>query len=139
MNRFCGLGRITATPELKVLENGGYVCPFTIAINRKFRNQDDEYEADFINCVAFNKTAELIGEYIKKGDLLGVEGRVQTRTYTNKDDRTVYVTEVIVDQITFAAARKEKDVETVEPLKQGVYKETDPFEEEENKIPFYPF
>ena len=78
MNRFIGLGRLVREPELKIIENSNnkYVN-MTIAINREFKNKDGERVADFINITAFNKTAELINEYCKKGDKVGIEGRIQ--------------------------------------------------------------
>lgn len=101
-------GRITATPELRYTASNTAVCSFTIAVNRKFKNPNGEYDTDFINCVAFRSAAELIGEYISKGDLLGISGRIQTRDYENKDGKRVYVTEVIVDQVDFLQQKKKE-------------------------------
>ena len=107
MNNWNGVGRITADPELRVTETGVEVCNFTVAINRKFKNSQGEYDTDFINCVAFKKTANLIGDYIKKGDLIGITGRIQTRNYDNKEGKKVYITEVVVDQVEFLSPKKE--------------------------------
>lgn len=92
-------GRLTRDPEVKSTGNNGAVCNFTIAVNRTFKNQQGEYEADFINVVAFNHSANALGKYTKKGSLVGVEGRIQTRNYENNMGQRVYVTEVIANNI----------------------------------------
>src|SRR5690625_8041659 len=103
MNNFNGLGRLTRDVDLRYTEQGTAVGNFTLAINRNIKNkQTGEYEADFINCVAFSKTAEIIAEYVKKGQQLAAEGRVQTRNYEYKDGQRVYVTEIVVNDNTFA-------------------------------------
>jgi len=106
MNRWNGIGRITAKPELRYTNSNVGVCNFTIAVTRKFKDNNGVYQSDFINCVAFKKTAELICEYINKGDLLGIEGRIQTRSYEGQDGKKVYVTEVVVEQIHFLQTKK---------------------------------
>lgn len=116
MNRILMTGRTTAKPELRYTQSGVGVVNFTLAVNRKFRNENGDFDADFISCVAFRKTAETIAEYIEKGDLLGVEGRIQTRNYENQNGQKVYVTEVVVDQIDFLQARKEKTNEFGNPV-----------------------
>src|SRR5690625_2549610 len=106
MNNFNGLGRLTRDVDLRYTEQGTAVGNFTLAINRNFKNkQTGEYEADFIDCVAFNRAAEIIAEYVKKGQQLAVEGRVQTRSYENKDGQRVYVTEIVVNEFTFVDNR----------------------------------
>lgn len=109
MNQFNGIGRITATPELRYTNSNIEVCSFALAINRKFKNQSGDYEADFLNCIAFRNTAKLISEYVKKGDKLGITGRVQTRSYENNDGKRVYVTEIVVEQIDFVEPRKKEE------------------------------
>lgn len=109
MNQFNGIGRITATPELRYTNSNIEVCSFTLAINRKFKNQSGDYEADFLNCIAFRNTAKLISEYVQKGDKLGITGRVQTRSYENNEGKRVYVTEVVVEQIDFVEPRKKEE------------------------------
>ncbi|MEG0157531.1 MAG: single-stranded DNA-binding protein, partial [Anaerovoracaceae bacterium] len=78
---------------------GKPVASFTIAVQRRFKNKNGEYDADFINCVAWGSTAEYISNHIDKGRLIGVEGRLQIRTYENKDGKKVWVTEVIADSV----------------------------------------
>ena len=120
MNKIILIGRLTKEPELRYTTSNVAVAQFSLAVNRDFKNQQGEYEADFINCVAYIKLAETIAEYTRKGDKLGVEGRLQTRTYQNSEGKNVYVTEVIVNGIEFLEARKEKSASKEE--------EKDPFE-----------
>ena len=90
-------GRLTKDPELRVSQNNVAVGNFTLAVNRSFTDQNGERQADFINCVLFRKTAEIAKQYLSKGSLVGVTGRLQTRNYENKEGQRVYVTEVVVD------------------------------------------
>lgn len=102
INRVVLAGR--PTRDLKLIkgdETGTFVCSFTLAVDRNFKNKHGEREADFIRCVAWKKTAEVMSRYVKKGSLIGVDGRIQTRSYNNKYDQRVYVTEVIVENFSF--------------------------------------
>lgn len=108
MNKVCLTGRITKNIELKYNQNNVAITSFNLAVTRKFKIQNGEYESDFINCIAYKSTAELLNKYVKKGDLLGIEGRIQTRNYEDKDGKRVYVTEVIVDSIDFLQSRKDE-------------------------------
>ena len=108
MNKVCLTGRITKNIELKYNQNNVAITSFTLAVTRKFKNQNGEYESDFINCIAYKSTSELLNKYVKKGNLLGIEGRIQTRNYEDKDGKRVYVTEVIVDSIDFLQSRKDE-------------------------------
>lgn len=117
MNKVCLTGRITKNIELKYNQNNVAITSFTLAVTRKFKNQNGEYESDFINCIAYKSTAELLNKYVKKGDLLGIEGRIQTRNY-EKDGKRVYVTEVIVDSIDFLQSRKDESKQETENTKQ---------------------
>lgn len=105
MNKVCLTGRITKNIELKYNQNNVAITSFTLAVTRKFKNQNGEYESDFINCIAYKSTAELLNKYVKKGDLLGIEGRIQTRNYEDKDGKRVYVTEVVADRVQFLDSR----------------------------------
>ena len=118
MNKVCLTGRITKNIELKYNQNNVAITSFTLAVTRKFKNQNGEYESDFINCIAYKSTAELLNKYVKKGDLLGIEGRIQTRNYEDKDGKRVYVTEVIVDSIDFLQSRKDESKQETENTKQ---------------------
>lgn len=117
MNKVCLTGRTTKDIELKYNQNNIAITSFTLAVTRKFKNQNGEYESDFINCIAYKSTAELLSKYVKKGDLIGIEGRIQTRNY-EKDEKRIYVTEVIVDSIDFLQSRKDESKQETENAKQ---------------------
>ncbi|MDL2212180.1 single-stranded DNA-binding protein [Erysipelotrichaceae bacterium OttesenSCG-928-M19] len=104
MNRAVLVGRLTKDPELKKTPSGSSVINFTIAINRTFTNAQGEREADFINCVAWGKTADNMAAYVGKGSLIGVDGRIQTRSY-EAEGRRVYVTEVFADSVQFLESK----------------------------------
>ena len=101
-------GRVTKDIDLKVTPTGKSVCSFSLAVNRKFV-QDGERQADFINCQLWGKSAETLEKYGKKGMLIGVEGRLQTRNYTNQQGQTVYVTEVVAESFTFLEKKQSND------------------------------
>lgn len=106
LNRVILVGNLTRDPELRYTSNGGVaVTRFTVAINRKFTNQQGEREADFINIVTWRGLAENCGNYLRKGSLVAIEGRIQTRSYENQEGRTVYVTEVVADDVRFLNTR----------------------------------
>lgn len=104
MNKFCCIGRLTRTPEIKYTsgETGTIVAHFSIAISRKFKNSDGKYEADFLNCTAFGKTAQFIEKYFDKGSLIGLTGRIQTGSYINKEGIKIYTTDIVVEEVDFA-------------------------------------
>lgn len=101
LNRAVLVGRLTKDPELRSTPNGVNVGTFTLAVNRTFTNAQGEREADFINVVVFKKQAENVKNYLSKGSLAGVDGRLQTRSYENKDGQRVFVTEVVADSVQF--------------------------------------
>lgn len=101
MNNVSLIGRLTKDVEIKSTAKGDSVGSFTLAVNRSFPNQQGEREADYINCVIWKKPAEALAKYTQKGSQVGVEGRIQTRNYENQQGTRVYVTEVIVSQVTF--------------------------------------
>lgn len=101
INRVVLVGRPTRDIELKNLKSGTSLCSFTLAVERRFKNKNGEREADFISCIAWRKTAEVMSQYVKKGSLIGVDGRIQTRSYDNRDGQRVYVTEVVVENFSF--------------------------------------
>lgn len=122
INKVVLIGRITKDIELKSTSNGKEVCQFNLAVTRNYKNQNGEYESDFINCIAYGKTAELISKFTKKGDKIAIEGRIQTGSY-EKDGKKVYTTDIIVENVSFVEAKKkeEKPVETK-------IEETDPYQ-----------
>ena len=97
INNVVLVGRLTKDIDLRYAESGTAVGNFTLAVNRQFTNQKGEREADFINCVIWRKSAENMATYTKKGSLVGLEGRIQTRSYDDKEGKRVYVTEVVVE------------------------------------------
>lgn len=105
LNRVVLVGRMTRDPELRRTANGTPVASFTLAMNRNFSSQNGERQADFIPCVVWNKAAENTAKYCSKGSLVGVDGRLQSRSYQNQDGRRVSVIEVICDSVQFLETR----------------------------------
>jgi single-strand DNA-binding protein len=101
LNRVVLVGRLTKNPELKYTPNGVAVASITLAVNRPFKNGQGERDADFIQCVVWRKPAENVANYLKKGSLAGVDGRLQTRSYENNQGQRVYVTEVMCESVQF--------------------------------------
>lgn len=108
MNTVQLIGRLTKVPELKYTQSGIATTSFTLAVNRNFTNAQGEREADFIMCTAWRKTAELVCQYLGKGSMVGINGRIQTRNYENQQGQRVYVTEVIVDELTFVESKNKQ-------------------------------
>lgn len=107
MNKSILIGRITKDPELRTTPNNRSVCQFTIAVNRTYTNEEGKREADFINCVVWDKQAENLAMYQKKGNQIAVEGRIQTRNYDDNSGKKVYVTEVLVNNISYLDTKKD--------------------------------
>ncbi|MBU8908181.1 single-stranded DNA-binding protein [Desertibacillus haloalkaliphilus] len=101
INRVCLVGRLTKDPELKYTPNGVAVANFVLAVNRPFSNQQGERDADFIQIVVWRKQAENAAQFLKKGNLAGVDGRIQTRSYENNEGRRVFVVEVVAESVQF--------------------------------------
>ena len=109
INNVVLVGRLTRDPELRFTGNGSAVATFNLAVNRNFTNQSGEREADFVNCVIWRKPAETLANYAKKGTLLGVVGRIQTRNYENQQGQKVYVTEVVCDNFQLLEKRDSRE------------------------------
>ena len=109
INNVVLVGRLTKDPDLRYTASGTGVATFTLAVNRNFTNQDGNREADFINCVIWRKSAETLANYAKKGTLLGVTGRIQTRSYENQQGQRVYVTEVVAENFQLLESRSASD------------------------------
>ena len=107
MNKVILMGRLTKDPEIRYTQNNRAVCNFTLAVNRRF-NAD---EADFINCQAWEKTAEFITKYFGKGNLLAIVGRIQTRTWDDNEGKKRYITEVIVDEAYFTGSKSKTETD----------------------------
>ncbi|EBF5204027.1 single-stranded DNA-binding protein [Listeria monocytogenes] len=105
MNRVVLVGRLTKDPELRYTPAGVAVATFTLAVNRTFTNQNGEREADFIQCVVWRKPAENVANFLKKGSMAGVDGRIQTRNYEDNDGKRVFVTEVVAESVQFLEPR----------------------------------
>lgn len=105
INRTVLVGRLTRDPELRYTQGGTAVASFTLAVNRQFTNSQGEREADFINCVIWQKAAENFVNFTNKGSLVGIDGRLQTRNYENQQGQRVYVTEVVVDNFSLLESK----------------------------------
>ncbi|WP_017470650.1 single-stranded DNA-binding protein [Amphibacillus jilinensis] len=105
LNRVVLVGRLTKDPDLRYTASGKAVANFTIAVNRPFSNQQGDREADFINCVIWNKAAENLANYMSKGSLIGIDGNLQTRNYDGQDGKKVYVTEVLAGSVQFLESK----------------------------------
>lgn len=101
LNRTVLVGRLANDPELRYTQSGVAVANFRLAVNRPFKNQSGESEADFINIIVWRKAAENAANYLSKGSLAGIDGRIQTRNYENQQGQRVYVTEVVAEQVQF--------------------------------------
>ena len=108
MNKAILMGRLTSDPEVRYTQTTNtIVVNFALAVNRRFVRQGEERQADFINIVAWNKTAEFCSKYFKKGQQVGIIGRIQTRTWDDEEEKKHYVTEVVAEQIYFADSKRE--------------------------------
>ena len=107
INRVVLTGRLTRNPEVKTTQNGLSVAAFTIAVNRQFSDSQGNRGADFISCVIWRKSAENLCKYTHKGSLIGIDGRLQTRSYDNNNGQKVFVTEVVVDSFSLLEPKNE--------------------------------
>ncbi|HEY4553181.1 MAG TPA: single-stranded DNA-binding protein [Bacillaceae bacterium] len=121
INQVTLVGRLTKDPELRYTLEGKAVLNITLALNRHYRNAKGEFDADFVLCTLWNKTAENTAKYCAKGSIIGIMGKIQTRNYENQDGKKVYVTEVVADSVKFMGGRQAE-----EPKK----------EKEEMELPF---
>lgn len=106
INQVTLVGRLTKDPELKVTTEGSSVTNVTLAVNRNFRNQKGEIEADFVQCTIWRKNAENLSLYCKKGALIGITGRIQTRSYEAEEGKRKFITEVIAESVRFLDTKK---------------------------------
>lgn len=112
MNKVNLLGRLVKDPELKYTQSGTAVVSFTMAVDRRFQKQGEERQADFINCVAWQKTAEFVANYFTKGQLMALSGRIETRTWDDAEGVKRYATEVIAEDVYFAESKKNSESAT---------------------------
>lgn len=118
INRVVLVGRMTRDPELRRTPQGDAVTSFTLAVNRNYTSRGGQQQADFINCVVWRKPAENVERYCSKGSLVGVEGRIQTRSYDNSQGQKVYVVEVICDSVQFLETRAARERAQSQPQMQ---------------------
>ena len=119
------VGNLTRDPELRQTQSGISACQFTIACQRRFKNKDGNYDADFISCIAWRQTAEFIAKYFKKGSRIGVTGSIQTRSYDAQDNSKRYVTEVVVDAAEFTAPAQGSAAQPASAPAAGEFTEVD--------------
>lgn len=140
LNRTVLVGRLTKDPEYRTAPNGVSVTTFTIAVNRIFTNAQGEREADFINCVTFRKQAENVNNYLSKGSLAGVDGRLQSRSYENKVGQRVFVTEVVADSVQFLEPKNSNQQQNDNYQQQGQAQTgNNPFDNTEEDFSDLPF
>lgn len=129
INNIVLVGRTTKTIELKQNKNGTNYVQFTLAVNRPYKEEQGGQQADFITCVAWNKTAETIANYVLKGTMIGVEGRLQVRNYENEAGVRQYISEVLVNRFTFLESKKGSTIpEPVEPFNPAMESNINPFD-----------
>lgn len=109
LNNVVLVGRLVRDPELRYTPNNQAVATFSLAVNRNFKSQNGEREADFINCVIWRQQAENLANWAKKGALIGITGRIQTRSYENQQGQRVYVTEVVANDFQLLESRKDRE------------------------------
>jgi single-strand DNA-binding protein len=127
INRTTLTGRLTKNIDLRYTQSGTAVGSFTLAVDRNFKAKNGERESDFINCVIWRKSAENLANFVHKGSLIGIDGRIQTRNYENQQGQRVYVTEVVVEN--FALLEKRDSGEQSQPQQKP-----DPFASSGNQI-----
>ena len=124
MNHWTGMGRLVRDPEVRYTQSGKAVASFTLAIDRR-RSGDGNQQVDFIPCIAWEKTADVISQYVTKGQKIAVEGRIQTRSYDAQDGNKRYVTEVVVQSMEFCESKRKATSggtsNTVSPVQQDMF------------------
>ncbi|AZF90883.1 single-stranded DNA-binding protein [Streptococcus phage CHPC927] len=149
MNSVCLVGRTTKDPELKYTTSNIAVATFSLAVNRNFKDANGERETDFINCVIWRQQAENLANWAKKGALIGITGRIQTRSYENQQGQRVYVTEVVAENFQMLESRAARDGGNVnvgynQPQQQapnfarksGPYGNSSPMDISDDMLPF---
>lgn len=137
LNNVCLVGRMTDNAELRYTPNNQAVATFRLAVNRNFKSQNGEREADFINCVIWRQQAENLANWAKKGALIGITGRIQTRSYDNQQGQRVYVTEVVADNFQLLEFNKQNNQgHSQEQSQPDFSRQAEPFNIEESDLPF---
>lgn len=137
-NKIILIGRLTADIELKQTNNGTSVVSFSLAVQKPYNKENDHPEADFIDCVAWKTTAEFISKYFSKGSKLAVCGRLQTRTYEDKEGKKRKVTEVVVDEVDFVEKKSEPSQPNTAPVSKKKTKPVEQYDviEDSDELPF---
>ncbi len=136
------MGRLTAEPELKYTASGLAFCRFTVAVDRNYAKAGTERQADFISCVAWRKTAEFVCKYFIKGQLMAVDGTIQTGSYTDKDGNKRYTTDLLVNNVNFAGHNKgdtggaPTDAVTADTRTDKVTSQDEPVDIDYDDLPF---
>lgn len=141
LNSTCLVGRLTKNVELKYTPSNQAVATFTLAVNRPFKSQNGEREADFINCVIWRQQAENLANWAKKGALIGITGRIQTRSYENQQGQRVYVTEVVANDFQLLESRKDREAGQSQGYSQPDFSQqapanTSPMDISDDDLPF---
>ena len=137
INNVVLVGRLTAAPDLRKTPNGVSSLQGTLAVNRNFKNQNGEREADFINCVIWRQQAENLANWAKKGALIGITVRIQTRNYENQQGQRVYVTEVVADGFQLLESRKDREGGQSQGYGQPDFgRQAEPFSIDDDSLPF---
>lgn len=131
INNVVLVGRMTRDAELRYTPSNQAVATFTLAVNRNFKNQDGEREADFVNCVIWRQQAENLANWVKKGALIGITGRIQTRNYENQQGQRVYVTEVIAESFQLLESRGQQS-----NSQEGSFGNSSPMDIQDEDLPF---
>ena len=129
INNVTLVGRLTKDADLRYTSDGTATATFSLAVNRPFKSANGEREADFINCVIWRKNAENFANFTRKGSLVGITGRIQTRNYENKEGQRVYVTEVVAEKFTLLESKKDgaSNGQTGQSSARGNHQSRDPF------------
>lgn len=139
MNKVCIVGRLTKDVELRYStgEKATAFAKFTVAVNRKFKNKEGNYDADFINCSAIGATAEFVGKYFSKGMAIGLTGEIRTGSYTNKEGVKVYTTEVVANEVEFVEKKNNATTANndLKEMEDNIFQPVDD-EDEDLDLPF---
>lgn len=131
------VGRMAGDAELKYVNESMAVATFRLAVNRNFKGQNGKREADFINCVIWRQQAENLANWAKKGALIGITGRIQTRSYENQQGQRVYVTEVVADNFQLLESRKDREAGQSQGYSQPDFgRQAEPFAIDDDSLPF---
>lgn len=136
MNKVILTGRITKDPEVKQTPNNLYVCSFTLAVDRRFKDSNGEKQTDFIPCVGWRKVAELIGNYCHKGSKISICGSIQTRSYEDQTGRKVFVTEVLAEELEFLDTKAQEQPQAQKPAPRAEAIDQDLDQYEDVALPF---